>query len=275
MIKLQRRRGASDLHKQFTGPGLGTKLKALAEARIADGDKLKFEGILGDWTKVKPALRKESGDKCAYCEQWTADVTHGDVEHFRPKSRYWWLALCVDNYVYACELCNQTYKGDKFPIRGRKLTEPSLPKALPQNTAQLGKLLAALCPDPATVTDLELVQKWFLEDADLPHPYLEDPESLFAWRVAEVAGEVILVAPDGASSRAKRAVAAAIDCLGLNRETLRRSRYLVYTALQVAIRNWTKHKDQEDLAQVREMCSQKWAFSGMSRYFARQAKIQV
>ena len=63
------------------------------------------------WKAAKPQLKIESGGKCAYCESPTDTVAHGDVEHFRPKSVYWWLAYCYDNYVYACQICNQVLQG--------------------------------------------------------------------------------------------------------------------------------------------------------------------
>jgi hypothetical protein len=41
------------------------------------------------WKVAKPQLKLESGSKCAYCESPTDSVAHGDVEHYRPKSKYW------------------------------------------------------------------------------------------------------------------------------------------------------------------------------------------
>ena len=109
-------------------------------------------------------LKEEAHGKCCYCEADTATVAHGDVEHFRPKSRYWWLALCIDNYTYSCQICNQSYKGDEFPITGAKLLEPALPKKVPISAAARAKLAAKICPDPATVKDAELRTVWFKED---------------------------------------------------------------------------------------------------------------
>jgi hypothetical protein len=39
------------------------------------------------------------------------------VEHFRPASRYWWLAFTWDNLLFSCRNCNQSpAKLDKFPL---------------------------------------------------------------------------------------------------------------------------------------------------------------
>lgn len=272
MIRLKRTRDLAGLNPGFTGKGLFTKMVALAEARIALGDKIDWDGTLGDWKKMKPHLKRDSFDKCAYCEASTSDVAHGDVEHFRPKSVYWWLALCVDNYVFACQLCNQTYKGDDFPIVGPQLAAPKLPAKLPKTQAALERLVAKLCPDPATADESELVTQWFAEDSDLPHPYLEDPEPLFAWAAIETNREVRIVAPDRASNRSKRAVEAVTEYLGLNRETLARQRYFVYSAFKTAVRGWT-NGDTESLKQINLMCSSDHPFAGMCRYFCHLAGV--
>lgn len=271
MIKLTRTR--DKIHPDFTGEKLFTKLVNLVEARIRDGDALEFKGSLGDWSKTKKVLKAESFGKCAYCESDTEKVAHGDVEHFRPKSIYWWLALCVDNYNFSCQLCNQTYKSDKFPVKVRMLKAPKLPKALPTDAA-LKRLIARICPDPATVTDSELLKKWFNEDSDLPNPYLEDPEKLFAWAVSEVNQEVHLGAPNNAKPRAKRAVNAAVEYLGLNRETLTRSRFVVYNELQFALYVWQEGtREAKNMAklQVERMCRSDRQYTGMARFFAKEA----
>lgn len=275
MIKLKRTRNR--IHPDFTGQRLFTKLVSLVDARIKAGDAMEFKGTIGDWKKAKDSLKAESFGKCAYCESDTEKVAHGDVEHFRPKSIYWWLALCVDNYTFSCQLCNQTYKSDKFPVNGQVLKGVAIPAALPSDAA-LKKLIAKICPDPATVTDEELLEKWFKEDGDLPNPYLEDPEALFGWAVSEVNEEVHLVAPPGATARAKRAVSAAIQYLGLNRETLTRSRYVVYDELQFKLYVWQNgsvaSKKMAKL-QVEKMCRSDRQYAGMSRFFTRQAGFPI
>ncbi len=275
MIKLTRDR--TRVHTDFTGQKLFTKLIRLVEARIQDGDAMEFEGTIGDWKKAKDTLKAESFGKCAYCESDTEKVAHGDVEHFRPKSIYWWLALCVDNYNFSCQLCNQTYKSDEFPVTGVTLKGPRVPAELPAGAA-LRKLIAGICPDPVSATDVELLTKWFKEDADLPNPYLEDPETLFGWAVSEVNQEVHLVAPIGAKPRAKRAVNAAVQYLGLNRETLTRSRFVIYDELQFTLYVWQNGKTASKKRaerQVQKMCGNGRQYVGMSRYFAREAGFPI
>jgi hypothetical protein len=274
MIKIERRRAVDKIHPDFTGAKLVAKLLKLAEARAEHGDDLEFESVLGDWKKTKDFLKEEAANKCAYCEADTAVVAHGDVEHFRPKSNYWWLALCVDNYVYSCQICNQTYKGDGFPIGGKKLKQPRLPAKFPTTEAGIRKLVARLAPDPAAATETEILTLWLIEDADLPHPYLEDPEKMFGWAVAETSEEVHLVAPARSSARAKRAVTAAIDYLGLNRETLLKLRFLIFQDLRFKLMVWksgSKALRQEAAFGIARMCQSDFHFAGMCRYFTRKA----
>lgn len=93
MIQLQRVRTAKAIPKAFRGPGRIESLLLLLEGRRAGA--LEFDAKV--WKAAKNQLKKESCGKCAYCEAPTAVVAHGDVEHFRPKDLYWWLAYCYDN----------------------------------------------------------------------------------------------------------------------------------------------------------------------------------
>ena len=69
---------------------------------------------------VRGALWAMHGRSCAYCDRNLPGTDRGDVEHFRPKSIYWWLAYSFDNYLLACTACNSSYKGNKFPLLPRK-----------------------------------------------------------------------------------------------------------------------------------------------------------
>lgn len=39
-----------------------------------------------------------------------------DVEHYRPKAYYWWLAWTWNNLLFACMDCNRDHKKDQFPL---------------------------------------------------------------------------------------------------------------------------------------------------------------
>jgi uncharacterized protein (TIGR02646 family) len=65
---------------------------------------------------VRGALLAMHGHICAWC-QCDLQVFPGDVEHFRPKSLYWWLAYDFGNYLLSCSNCNRR-KGVSFPLLG-------------------------------------------------------------------------------------------------------------------------------------------------------------
>jgi len=72
--------------------------------------------LLGKEYKIaRGALAEAQAMKCCYCEQRQQSVKWKHVEHFRPRSAYWWLSWTWDNLLFACEQCN-TSKGAEFPI---------------------------------------------------------------------------------------------------------------------------------------------------------------
>lgn len=81
-------------------------------------------------TNLKEQLRIDQNGKCAFCEKNIISISHGDVEHFRPKGGYrqnntdnlnkpgyYWLAYNWNNLLLVCQICNQRHKKNFFPIR--------------------------------------------------------------------------------------------------------------------------------------------------------------
>ncbi|MEG1739991.1 MAG: HNH endonuclease [Akkermansia sp.] len=69
---------------------------------------------------IKEKLKKIHNGKCVYCEQI---IEQFHIEHYRPKSIYYWLAFSWDNLLLACPVCNQE-KLDAFPLEGSPSIEP-------------------------------------------------------------------------------------------------------------------------------------------------------
>ncbi|WP_375561356.1 retron system putative HNH endonuclease [Bernardetia sp. OM2101] len=71
-------------------------------------------------------IRKELGriykEKCAFCEQ-NQEIM--EVEHYRPKSIYYWLAFSWDNLLLACATCNRS-KSTHFPIENTAISKPKV-----------------------------------------------------------------------------------------------------------------------------------------------------
>jgi len=60
-------------------------------------------------------------NKCAYCESKLYENI--DIEHYRPKSKYYWLTYEWSNIFPVCRACNR-HKGIKFDIEGEEVIEP-------------------------------------------------------------------------------------------------------------------------------------------------------
>ncbi|MFT3771470.1 MAG: hypothetical protein QM820_39145 [Minicystis sp.] len=65
---------------------------------------------------VRGALYTMHGRVCAFCLSELTRSDRGDVEHFRPKSLYFWLAYAFTNYVLSCAKCNRIFKHEHFPL---------------------------------------------------------------------------------------------------------------------------------------------------------------
>jgi hypothetical protein len=271
MIRLQRVRTKQAIPAVFRGAKRIEKaLTLLVEADA----KREFDS--GYWKKAKKQLKIESSGKCAYCEAPTAVVAHGDVEHFRPKGVYWWLAYCYDNYLFSCQICNQTFKGDNFPLGDEtlRLTAPVLPASVTE--AQKRELARRFAPDPLDAADgqpwaeFEAVCK--AEGCHLLNPYVDDPEEHFVWEADPTLQEVAVQPKNSALQRFHQA---AEQFYGLNRPELLVERWKSFQKLDV-FRKAFASPDIDDALRgeigtmLRLMMRDDAPFAGMCRYFVRQ-----
>ena len=67
------------------------------------------------YRNVKSYLVTIYQGKCAYCESKVMHDQYGNIDHFCPKSIYYWLAYSWDNLVLCCNRCNSE-KDRKFPV---------------------------------------------------------------------------------------------------------------------------------------------------------------
>lgn len=276
MIKLERERSAKAITSALRGKSRIEKaLILLAGTRDKN---LKFTSANSHWKKAKKQLKVESHGKCAYCEAPTDVVAHGDVEHFRPKSIYWWLAYCYDNYLYSCQICNQSFKSDNFPTHGMSMgLVPPFPDPFPPNLTEVDlRLMAArFAPDPLTDTEgfpmEDFTKAASMEKAGLIDPYTIDPEPFFKW-VAEPVQKEVYIQPRAKNGAPAQAFSAVNEFLGLNRVELVRVRWTVYEPLETFKEELLSGQIQEPLLgkikqQIRETTSASAPFAGMTRYF--------
>ena len=285
MIKLTRIRNVMAIPAQFRGANrliwsreLLNRQRAIKVAEQAD-QLLKHSFDTGRWKLVKEQLFKESGDKCAYCEANIKVVAYGDVEHYRPKSIYWWLAYCYDNYVVSCAICNQRYKSDNFPLLpgSKAMGGPVISHNTPDSL--LDKWQAKLFPDPLTDTEgLAMADFERLHHRERPlllHPYTDQPDLYYAWQAHDDLKEVWLVPKD---VTAQPFIKAAEDYYGLNRTELKDLRYKRYWFFKTYYRllqeaNLPPALEKEVRGAMVSMLADGGEFAGMLRYFYQQWTI--
>jgi uncharacterized protein (TIGR02646 family) len=115
------------------------------------------ENDKGEKTVVK-ALLLLYHEKCAYCERYIG-LTSIEIEHYRPKSKYYWLCYEWTNLLPSCHECNKigSGKGIKFP------------------------LMTTLKPTiPTKKKDFKAGSKYLKDQKPyLLHPEIDKPESFF------------------------------------------------------------------------------------------------
>lgn len=74
--------------------------------------------------EVKNLLKRETHEKCAYCESKMLHVDYGDIEHIKPKHRNPFLRFDYKNLTLSCGVCN-TKKSTHEDILDPYQTNPS------------------------------------------------------------------------------------------------------------------------------------------------------
>jgi len=92
---------------------------AASVSALASSGTLRSSDFESFWNSpdVREALYEMQNHKCSYCERLRDARRESDIDHFRPKAHYWWLAYEWKNLLFTCRKCNQEHKKDQFPIR--------------------------------------------------------------------------------------------------------------------------------------------------------------
>jgi len=99
---------------------------------------------------VMTALHKIYHGKCAFCEQ---KIEFPQVEHFRPKNIYYWLAYSWDNLLFACLGCNSN-KNNHFEVLLERATDFQL-NNIHQLSVKYDNAEKSLFVNPEIVVDIE------------------------------------------------------------------------------------------------------------------------
>jgi uncharacterized protein (TIGR02646 family) len=102
-----------------------------------------FDSSLYSNPEIRRAIVQSHAGRCAYCETLLTQSAYGDVEHFRPKAAYtayspalfrpgyYELAYDPRNLFLSCQLCNESYKQNHFPVIGKRAPEVTLDQEIP------------------------------------------------------------------------------------------------------------------------------------------------
>jgi uncharacterized protein (TIGR02646 family) len=200
--------------------------QALAEVRTTELPRVRAlqdrtaTAIGTKYGVARKQLFECQGRKCCYCERGL-EGTYEDVEHYRPKVRYWWLAWSWDNLLYACPQCNRGAKGEAFPL------------------VDEGQRLQPEQPPPGNELPLLL------------DPAVDNPIEHIEFRRSKIEGKEIWRAYARASS--ERGRVSIDDLLALNRESLVGRAYKdhVNDHIRHRVKKIRKAMDAGDLAKAR------------------------
>ncbi len=104
----------TDLHDLLTD-GIAYNAKYVKERTIeSDYVAMRNKSASNHWTQFKSAFNYYTKNRCPVCERHVGK--YDDIEHYRPKEYYWWLAYDFYNYYNCCDLCNRFYKLTAFPL---------------------------------------------------------------------------------------------------------------------------------------------------------------
>lgn len=89
---------------------------------LEQGIHHKFSSHYYNNKTVRQKLAEIYHNKCAFCESF-GNSSPLQIEHYRPKSIYYWLAYEWSNLLLVCHECG-TKKSDNFPIQGVRAAQP-------------------------------------------------------------------------------------------------------------------------------------------------------
>jgi len=234
-----------------------SRVRRRIREKVMRKDKLTQKDFPSHWrhADVRLELWKHHNEKCCYCERKAEATREPDIDHFRPKlmvtgvrrknSGYWWLAYDWQNLFFSCKTCNQKYKKNEFPLRGKRAIKPS-----------------------SKLTD---------ELSILIDPIDDDPDELIAY-VWDDRGKIPLARPVGIDEEGRGRET--IRILGLDRKVLNEERgrlLLLLSGLAEAMhaaRHFDKpRKEQRVAKRIREVTSRHNTFAGFRRAYFRSAQL--
>ncbi len=180
-------------------------------ARKNEGKLLENEIISSDcYKKSRAKLEEQFNEKCAYCETKYKSTSDTWIEHYRPKSEYYWLAYEWSNLIPTCTKCNRK-KNNYFPL----IDETNRVKKPPLSNGQLDT--SACKADAAILLN---------EHAFVLHPKIDNPEEYLDFQIDENCEGIKIIGIDDIEHDMYEGRGdATIEICDLNRRDLKIDRY--------------------------------------------------
>lgn len=161
------------------------------------------------YKKSKQKLEKQFYKKCAYCETEYLATSDTWIEHYRPKSQYYWLAYEWSNLIPTCTKCNRKKK-NYFPLinENNRVNKPPMSN---------GTLVYSDCKaDTSTLMN---------EQAFILHPKIDNPETFLDFRIDNKFTGIEITGKDIIDSCYNGRGYTTIEICDLNRNDLKLDRY--------------------------------------------------
>jgi len=140
-------------------PKLAAAEKKKNADRIKNGKSRAFSAYKND--DVRQGLQDMFYNKCAYCEAYIPHISPTEIEHFRPKGHYYWLAAEWSNLLLSCIHCNRPMKHwvpgasnkvlsgkhTHFPVKNDNKNRWTSPKSKKKSQDERFRLLIDPCVD--------------------------------------------------------------------------------------------------------------------------------
>ncbi len=164
------------------------------------------------YKESRAKLEEQFNGKCAYCETKYLATSDTWIEHYRPKSDYYWLAYEWSNLLPTCTKCNRS-KSNKFPL----INEANKVKNPPVSD---GKLDTSKCRADS--------QPLINEAPFVLHSKIDNPKNYFDFQLDENFTGIEIVGTDNVvHPKYKGRGDATIEICKLNRRHLKIARYKV------------------------------------------------
>ena len=118
------------------------------------------------WRQFHEDLSRAFSGLCGYCEEYT----DGDIDHFRPRSKFPSLVYEWGNWILACQYCNRT-KSSKWPDEGYIDPCTSVESERPENFFGFNTSTREIVPEEGLPSGAFHKARQMINDLDLNAPH--------------------------------------------------------------------------------------------------------